>query len=85
MSSQQITFQRRGRRVPGARRPLAGLALALLLTFASISAFAQKEERSGKAVVDETSPAAMRPAKRVRRKSATGPPGKNVRPEGSRV
>ena len=54
MSSQQITFQRRGRRVPGARRPLAGLALALLLTFASISAFAQKEERSGKAVVDET-------------------------------
>ena len=54
MSSQQITFQRRGRRVPGARRLLAGLALALLLTFASISAFAQKEERSGKAVVDET-------------------------------
>ena len=54
MSSQQTAFQRRGRRLQAASRPLTGLALALLLSFASIPASAQQEERSGKAVVEET-------------------------------
>lgn len=54
MLNQKIAFNRYGLLVPGSSRRLAGLALALVMSFASVPASAQKVERSGKAVVEET-------------------------------
>ena len=57
------------------QRMIIGFGFAFAMAIASIHAFAQNGERSGKAVVAVPAPSAMRPARMGRRRSATKLPG----------